>query len=72
MKKVSEETANAYYDKQPAKMNTYEAGEGVKDMPIKQTQESHKKCSPGEFGMNKEGSAFSFGQKIAKSMSKKR
>lgn len=62
MKKAEE--ANAYYDKKPEKVNVYEAGEGVKNMPIKQVQESHKKCAPGEFGMNKEGSAFAFGQQV--------
>ena len=53
MKKA--EDANAYYNKQPAKMNVYDAGESVQNMPIKKTEESHKQCSPGEFGMNKEG-----------------
>lgn len=52
--KKAEET-NAYYTKQPAKMNVYDAGESVKDMPVKKTEESHKQCSPGEFGMHKEG-----------------
>lgn len=66
MKKAEE--ANAYYNKQPEKVNVYEAGEGVKNMPIKQVQESHKKCSPGEFGMNKEGAAFAFGQKMAEAV----
>ncbi|NDC55392.1 MAG: hypothetical protein EBZ69_00945 [Alphaproteobacteria bacterium] len=54
MDKKAEE-ANAYYTKQPAKMNVYDAGESVQNMPVKKTEESHKKCSPGEFGMNKEG-----------------
>lgn len=54
MKKIAEE-ANAYYDKKPEKMNTYEASEGVKGLTPKVTQESHKKCTPGEFNMNKEG-----------------
>lgn len=55
MKKAEE--ANAYYDKQPEKMHLYDAGESVQNMPIKKTEESHKKCTPGEFGMNKEGQA---------------
>lgn len=58
MKKKAED-ANAYYNKQPEKMNTYDAGESVKNMPIKKTEESHKQCSPGEFGMNKEGKSAS-------------
>jgi hypothetical protein len=66
MKKAEE--ANAYYTKQPAKMNVYDAGESVKDMPIKKTEESHKKCSPGEFCMHKEGSALAFGRKVAEAM----
>lgn len=64
MKKKAEDS-NAYYNKQPAKMNVYDAGESVKDMPVKKTEESHKKCSPGEFGMHKEGNAFAFGRKAA-------
>jgi hypothetical protein len=67
MKKVSEE-ANAYYDKKPEKMNVYDASEGVKGITPKQVSESHKACSPGEFGMNKEGAAFLFGQKVAQAM----
>lgn len=63
--KAAEESADAYYDKQPEKMRTYEAGESVNNMPIKQVEESHKKCTPGEFGMHKEGTALSFGQKLA-------
>jgi hypothetical protein len=73
MKKKAEE-ANAYYNKQPAKMNVYDAGESVQNMPVKKTEESHKQCSPGEFGMNKEGNqflhrknamnAFQFGQRV--------
>ena len=43
----------------------YEAAEAVDGMQPKQTYESHKKCAPGEFGMNKEGSAFEFGIKVA-------
>lgn len=33
----------------------YEAGEAVEGMQPKEVYESHKKCTPGEFGMNKEG-----------------
>lgn len=33
----------------------YEAAESVEGMKPKQVFESHKKCAPGEFGMNKEG-----------------
>lgn len=55
MKKAEE--ANAYYDKQPEKMHVYDAGESVQNMPVKKTEESHKQCTPGEFGMNKEGQA---------------
>lgn len=33
----------------------YEAAESVDNMPVKHTRESHKKCAPGEFGLNKEG-----------------
>lgn len=35
----------------------YEAAEPVDGMQPKKTYESHKKCAPGEFGMNKEGGA---------------
>jgi hypothetical protein len=49
------EEADAYYNKQPEKMNLYDAGESVKNMPVKKTEESHKECTPGEFSMNKEG-----------------
>ena len=69
------EEANAYYTKQPEKMHVYDASESVKNMPIKKTEESHKKCTPGEFGMHKEGkqflhrkthmNAFQFGFKMA-------
>lgn len=69
MKKAEE--ANAYYNKQPAKMNVYDAGESVKDMPVKKTEESHKQCSPGEFGMHKAGSAFAFGQHIRQAFFRK-
>lgn len=54
MKKTAEE-AGAYYNKKPEKMNIYDAGEGVKGVTPKVTRESHKKCTPGEFNMNKEG-----------------
>jgi len=33
----------------------YEAAESVEGMKPKEVYESHKKCAPGEFGMNKEG-----------------
>jgi hypothetical protein len=36
----------------------YEAAESVDNMPVKQTRESHKKCAPGEFGLNKEGNEY--------------
>lgn len=35
----------------------YEAAEAVEGMKPKEVYESHKKCTPGEFGMNKEGEA---------------
>ena len=35
----------------------YEATEAVEGMKPKEVYESHKKCAPGEFGMNKEGYA---------------
>ena len=35
----------------------YEAGEAVDGPKPKEVMESHKKCAPGEFGMNKEGYA---------------
>lgn len=66
MKKAEE--ANSYYAKKPEKMNVYDAGEGVKNMPVTKQYESHKKCTPGEFGMHKSGSAFAFGQKIAEAV----
>jgi hypothetical protein len=69
MKKAEE--ANAYYTKQPAKMNLYDAGESVKDMPVKKTEESHKQCSPGEFCMHKESSALAFGRKVAQAFFRK-
>lgn len=35
----------------------YEAAESVEGVKPKEVYESHKKCAPGEFGMNKEGQA---------------
>lgn len=35
----------------------YEAAESVEGMKPKEVYESHKKCAPGEFNMNKEGYA---------------
>ena len=69
MKKAEE--AHAYYDKKPEKMNTYEASEGVKGLTPKVTQESHKKCAPGEFNMNKEGGEAPAKPKVQKSVRKK-
>lgn len=37
----------------------YEAAEAVEGMKPKEVYESHKKCAPGEFNMNKEG-AFAY------------
>lgn len=42
----------------------YEAAESVEGMKPKEVYESHKKCAPGEFGMNKEGQV-QFQQAIA-------
>ena len=36
----------------------YEAADSVDNMPVKHTRESHKKCAPGEFGLNKEGNEY--------------
>jgi hypothetical protein len=63
MQKRAEEAA-AYYNKKPEKMNTYEASEGVKGLTPKVTQESHKKCTPGEFNMNKEGARLRLGSPL--------
>lgn len=38
----------------------YEAAEAVEGEKPKQVYESHKKCAPGEFGMNKEGTFAHF------------
>jgi hypothetical protein len=59
MKKAEE--ANAYYNKQPAKMNVYDAGESVQNMPVKKTEESHKQCTPCEFGVRVKESVSSDG-----------
>jgi len=64
---------SAYYDKTPEKLHTYEASEGVKGLTPKLTHESHKKCTPGEFGMNKAGfmTAHAFGAFVAASLRNK-
>ncbi|NDD54350.1 hypothetical protein EBZ39_10815, partial [bacterium] len=40
---------------QKKEAKVYEAAESVDGMKPKEVYESHKKCTPGEFGMNKEG-----------------
>lgn len=52
MKKKSEESADAYYDKKPEKVNVYEASEGVKGLTPKLQYTEHKKMSPQEFGQH--------------------